>query len=86
MARIAVLYGTTDGQTAKIAQRIAAVGRRHGHQVDVVHLAEVDASFDVAAYDGVLVGASIREGSHQRDVSRGLKAHQAALARVATAA
>jgi menaquinone-dependent protoporphyrinogen oxidase len=86
MAKIAVLYGTTQGQTGKIAQRVAGIGRQHGHQVDVVHLAEVDASFDIAAYDGVMVGASIHEGSHQRYVYRWLKAHQAALASMPTAA
>jgi menaquinone-dependent protoporphyrinogen oxidase len=54
--------------------------------VDVVHLAEVDASFDIAAYDGVMVGASIHEGSHQRYVYRWLKAPRAALTRMSTAA
>jgi menaquinone-dependent protoporphyrinogen IX oxidase len=54
--------------------------------VDVVHLAEVDASFDIAADDGVMVGASIHEGSHQRYVYRWLKAHQAAPIRMPTAA
>jgi menaquinone-dependent protoporphyrinogen oxidase len=86
MAKIAVLYGTTEGQTAKIAQRITGIRRQHGHHVDVVHLAEVDASFDIAAYDGVVVGASIHEGSHQRYVYGWLKAHQVALARMPTAA
>jgi menaquinone-dependent protoporphyrinogen oxidase len=86
MANIAVVYGTTEGQTAKIAQRVAGIGRQHGHHVEVVHLAEVDASFEIAAYDGVVVGASIHEGSHQRYVYRWLKAQQAALARIPTAA
>lgn len=86
MARIAVVYGTTEGQTAKIAQRIAGVGRLHGHRVDVVHLADVDPSFDLSAYDGVVVGASIHEGSHQRYVYRWLIANQAALTGVPTAA
>jgi menaquinone-dependent protoporphyrinogen oxidase len=86
MARIAVLYGTTEGQTGKIAQRVAGIGRQHGHHVDVVHLADVDASFDLAACDGVVVGASIHEGVHQRYVYRWLKAHQTALARLPTAA
>jgi menaquinone-dependent protoporphyrinogen oxidase len=86
MATIVVLYGTTEGHTGKIPQRIASIGRQHGHHVDVIHLAEVDASFDIAAYDGVMVRASIHEGSHQRHVYRWLKAHQAALTRMPTAA
>jgi menaquinone-dependent protoporphyrinogen oxidase len=87
MAKIAVLYGTTEGQTGKIAQRVVSIGRQHGHHVDVVHLAEIDdASFDVAGYDGVVVGASIHEGLHQRYVYRWLKAHRSALASMPTAA
>jgi menaquinone-dependent protoporphyrinogen oxidase len=86
MAKVAVLYGTTEGQTAKIAQRIAGIGRQHGHQLDVVCLADIDASFDVAAYGGVVIGASIHEGSHQRYVYRWIREHQSALARVPTAA
>jgi menaquinone-dependent protoporphyrinogen oxidase len=86
MAKIAVLYGTTEGHTARIAQRVAGIGRQHGHRVDVMHLADADASFDIGAYDGAVVGASIHEGSHQRYVYRWLEAHQAALAAMPTAA
>jgi len=86
MAKIAILYGTTEGQAAKIAQRIAAIGRQRGHAVDVRHLAEVDEPLDFDTYAGVIVGASIHEGHHQRYVYRFVKANRAALARLPNAA
>jgi menaquinone-dependent protoporphyrinogen oxidase len=36
MARIAVVFGTTDGQSAKIARRIAGDLRDEGHLVDLL--------------------------------------------------
>jgi menaquinone-dependent protoporphyrinogen oxidase len=86
MAKVAVLYGTSEGQTAKIAQHIAGIGRQHGHLVDVRHVADLDESFDLNAYDGVVIGASIHEGHHQRYVHRWIRAHRAALEERPTAA
>jgi hypothetical protein len=37
VAKALIVYGTTEGQTAKIAQHLADAGRKLGHGVDVVH-------------------------------------------------
>jgi menaquinone-dependent protoporphyrinogen oxidase len=86
MKRIAVLYGTTEGQTAKIAQHIAELGRRRGHRIDVRHIAELEDDFDPRRFDGVIVGASIHEGHHQRYVVRWVSRHAAALSSVPNSA
>lgn len=70
MSHIAVLYGTTEGQAAKIAQHIAAHLRTAGHTVDTLHLAEQPDDFDLARYAAAILGASIHEGHHQRYVLR----------------
>jgi menaquinone-dependent protoporphyrinogen oxidase len=85
MAKIAVVYATTEGQTAKIAQHIAARGRSRDHQMDVRHLAELDETFDLSAYDGVMIGGSIHEGHYQRYLEKWLETHRDALARSKTA-
>jgi menaquinone-dependent protoporphyrinogen oxidase len=85
MTTIAILYGTTEGQTGKIAQRLGAAVRAHGARADVLHVAELPDDFDVAKYDGVIAGASIHEGRHQRYVMRWLKAHRAQLERLPSA-
>lgn len=85
MTKIAILYGTTEGQTSKIAQHIAARLRTAGHVADVMHVAELADDFDLAAYQGAILGASIHEGHHQRYVIRWVKAHRDSLARMPTA-
>jgi menaquinone-dependent protoporphyrinogen oxidase len=77
MTRILVLYGTTQGQTGKIAEALAAAMRARGASADVV-----DAAADSPAPDGyaaVVVAASVHAGGYQRSVQRWVHAHAAAL-------
>lgn len=67
MTKILIPYGTTEGQTAKIAEFVADVIRGHGDEVEVVDVREVrDAN--PLGYDGVIVGASIHLGKHDKHV------------------
>jgi menaquinone-dependent protoporphyrinogen oxidase len=78
MTRILVLYGTTDGHTAKIAAFIDQTLTRAGAQVVVADAATPEAP-SPAGYDGVLVAASLHAGGYQRTVSRWLRRHAADL-------
>ena len=73
MTDVLVCYGTTEGQTETVADRIAGVLRETGHEVDVANL-PIDAA--PADYDGVLVGASVHVGKHQRRVTEFVTAHR----------
>jgi menaquinone-dependent protoporphyrinogen oxidase len=68
MSRILVLYGTTDGQTAKIAGSVGNALRMQGVDVDVVE-AGPDAP-SPEAYAGIVVAASLRGGKYQPSVRR----------------
>ena len=68
MARIVVVYGTTEGQTGRIAAFLGELIRAHGGDVDVVDLKRLDLP-SLEAYDGVIVGASIHMGKHERFVA-----------------
>lgn len=70
MAKTLIVYGTSEGQTAKIAHQLADVGRKAGHLVDVVHAPELDQGARLENYAAVLVGASLHEGRYQRDVGK----------------
>jgi len=61
MSRILLLYASVEGQTALIAERMAHTLREQGHGVDLVR---AGARADFAAYDGVIIGASIHYGHH----------------------
>ena len=68
MARILVLYGTTTGQTAKIAQAIGDTLRQQGASVDVI---EVNPEWpEPEDYQAVVVAASVHGGKYQRPVRR----------------
>ena len=64
MSRILLLYASTEGQTALIAERIAQVLREKAHSVELLPADSDPARLDPAAYDGVIVGASIHYGHH----------------------
>ena len=67
MTRICIPYGTTEGQTAKIADYIADVIRHNGHEADAVDIQQLRDAVP-AGYDGVIVGASIHMGKHDKHV------------------
>src|SRR6476620_6409364 len=67
MTKILIPYGTTEGQTAKIAEVMADVIRGRGGDVEVVDVGDVPKPI-ADGYDGVIVGASIHMGRHDRRV------------------
>ncbi len=77
MTRILVLYGTTEGQTGKIAESLAAAMRARGADVDVVDAAAH--SPDADAYTAVVVAASVHAGCYQPAVRRWVQANAEAL-------
>ena len=62
--RLLVVYFTREGQTDRIAERIAARLADAGHAVDCRDGAAESAALDPRAYDAVIVGASIHYGHH----------------------
>lgn len=81
--RILVLYGSTHGQTAKIAAALAQAVRDQGHAVDVREAGKVDCRPE--DYAGVMVAASVHAGGYQKEVRRWVQAHAAALNTIPTA-
>jgi menaquinone-dependent protoporphyrinogen oxidase len=79
MSKLAVLYATTEGQTAKIASHIANRLREHGHEVTLHHVDALE-GFEPSRFDGILIGGSIHEGRYQRYLERWLKDNHAQLA------
>jgi menaquinone-dependent protoporphyrinogen oxidase len=80
MARILILYATTEGHTARIAGRIARTIRNQGHSAEA-HPADSDRRGpDWATYDSVIVGASIHYGRHPGYLRGLVHEHRALLA------
>jgi menaquinone-dependent protoporphyrinogen oxidase len=83
VSKILIAYGTSEGQTARIAERIAGVIREHGHEAVPADVKR--ATPDPAEYDAVIVGASVRRGRHQTQVGEYVRETREALERLPTA-
>ncbi len=68
MMRVLLAYGSEEGQTAKIAERIADELRRQNIDVDLINCRAVSRDFVLQGYDAAMIGASIHMGRHQRYV------------------
>jgi menaquinone-dependent protoporphyrinogen oxidase len=75
MAEILILYSTTDGHTRTICRRLEEVVEEQGHGVTVMSLDE-EPDADLAPFDKVVIGASIRYGKHSKQVYRFIRSHQ----------
>ena len=78
MARTIIAYSTVDGHTRHICEHIADAVRQHGHEVE---LAAIDDGpvIDLAAFDKIVIGASIRYGKHRPQVTELINANQSIL-------
>ena|SRR5688572_612809 len=73
MLKILVLYGTTDGQTAKIARYLGDALRAEGVSAEVRDARTAAPAPD--GYDAVIVAASVHAGGYQRSVRRWAREH-----------
>ena len=79
MSRILVVFGTTDGHTAKIAKFVGETLTSAGSQVDVARAAPGGRSPDGADYDGIIVAASLHAGGYQPPIGQWVRRHGADL-------
>jgi menaquinone-dependent protoporphyrinogen oxidase len=73
--RVLVGFSTSEGQTAKVAERIAQTLRKSGCEAEVHDVAEIP-DLSLAGYDGVVLGASIHMSRHQRRMVEFVQSHR----------
>jgi menaquinone-dependent protoporphyrinogen oxidase len=83
MASFLIGYATSEGQTEKIADRLADVLTDRGHEATTVDL-EDETVPALTAFDAVLVGSSIHVGQHQPAVGEFVEDNREALAAMPT--
>lgn len=78
-----MLYATREGQTRRIAERMAATLRTRDFTVSVHDVAvELPTDFDLARCAGALLAASIHIGKHEKEMVAFVKEHRARLERI----
>jgi menaquinone-dependent protoporphyrinogen oxidase len=84
MTAILVVYATRDGQTRKIAERIANVLRVRRHAVELLDAARAPRDLDLSRFQAVFVGSSVHAGGYLRPLVRFVQSHRAQLERTPT--
>ena len=81
--KIGMLYSTVDGQTLKICNKIREVLQQNNQQVDLISID--DFKEDIAKYDKLIIGASIRYGVHNPKIIEFIKTNKKTLDSIKTA-
>jgi menaquinone-dependent protoporphyrinogen oxidase len=80
MWEVPIFYATTEGQTRRIAEHLAAAFRQQGFDSGSVDLSSPEAAHvDWTRVRAVLLGASLHGGKHQRQAGAFARAHREAL-------
>jgi menaquinone-dependent protoporphyrinogen oxidase len=86
ICEVPVFFATSEGQTRRIATRLASVLHDLGLESRAIDVARRDASeFDWSHVRGAIVGASLHAGRHQKAAERFVKAHAVDLTNVPSA-
>ncbi len=64
MAKFLIVYGTTEGQTAKIANRIASLVEAQGHTARIWDGKQIPDAALLEGCDAIIIGASVHYWTH----------------------
>ena len=67
MAKIVIIYSTTDGHTKEICKRLKQVTENSKNQATLKSIMDSTIN-DLEEFDKIIIGASIRYGKHSREV------------------
>ena len=76
MARVLILYATSEGHTARVAERVATRLRNKGHRVESQRADASATRLDLERYETVIVGASVHYGRHPGYLRALLREHR----------
>ncbi len=75
-----MLYASIDGQTARIAERIAVLLRARGLAVTLLSANAPGAPAQIGCHDGIIIGACIRYGRHPAWLAKLVRERRAQIA------
>lgn len=85
MIPILIAYGTTEGQTGKIADFMAQALSEAGYRADIVDTASPQSSAVQPTYAAAILGSSVHGGRHSRSLAKFVEANAEWLGTIPTA-
>jgi menaquinone-dependent protoporphyrinogen oxidase len=82
---ILILYGSLEGQTAKISERLAEAIRIKGHEVTTQSGEKLPAGFSVDKYDAAIIGGPVHMGKYPAYIKKFVTTHRNWLSSVPSA-
>lgn len=82
MIPVLIAYSTTEGQTRRVAEAMAAALAEQGYRADVVDIGSESAAQVQPFYSAAIVGGSVHMGRHASELERFLRTHAGWLASV----
>lgn len=83
--KILILYGSSEGQTRKIAHFITEVLQQQKHHVEVYSVKNLPSHLELNNFDGIIIGASVHVGQYPKYVVKFAKDHQPTLSKMSNA-
>jgi len=77
--KILVVYGTSEGQTAKVATVMTERFRASGHEPTLIDVKRLPIVFNVRDFDAAVVAARVHAGRYPRRIANFVRANRAAL-------
>ena len=74
--RILIVYGSLEGQTKKISQRIGDMLHDKGHDVTIQSAEQLPANFSPDHVDAAIIGAPIHMGRYPKSISKFVTSHR----------
>jgi menaquinone-dependent protoporphyrinogen oxidase len=72
---VLIVYGTTEGQTRKIADWTAKRARERGHDVELHDIATLPPGLDLKLFHAFIIAASVHQQRHQETITDFVLAH-----------
>jgi menaquinone-dependent protoporphyrinogen oxidase len=72
---VLIIYGTTEGQTRKIAEWTTAHVRERGHEVELRDSAGLSSGSDPGTFQAFIIAASVHQECHQDTITNFTTAH-----------
>lgn len=71
-----IIYGSQEGQTQKIAERIAGSLQDKGQQITVFPVGQLPANLSLDNYDAAILGGSIHIGKYPKHLKKFITTHR----------